>query len=240
MKIKKTQLVASILIFVIALGMIGTGVYGLSGRSNAGTFETLNKMRAYSVMSAAVRPIMDKLVKDASDAAYDYAKDQGMTRNQRSAYVAEQEAAARVDAARQLERIYTLDSPGLSEAITALDAKLETYYSALHNEEQAFLLAKQDAAPVIEEEAAEPAAAEAAPVSVDAVRPVIDDLTGFVPSADVRALEQEAMPYLDALLLEVSLLDPLLTPELIASSSRQMMDAVRARGDSFESIYDTA
>ena len=32
MKIKKTQLVASILIFVIALGMIGTGVYGLSGR----------------------------------------------------------------------------------------------------------------------------------------------------------------------------------------------------------------
>ena len=99
MKIKKTQLVASILIFVIALGMIGTGVYGLSGRSNAGTFETLNKMRAYSVMSAAVRPIMDKLVKDASDAAYDYAKDQGMTRNQRSAYVAEQEAAARVDAA---------------------------------------------------------------------------------------------------------------------------------------------
>ena len=93
MKIKKTQLVASILIFVIALGMIGTGVYGLSGRSNAGTFETLNKMRAYSVMSAAVRPIMDKLVKDASDAAYDYAKDQGMTRNQRSAYVAEQEAA---------------------------------------------------------------------------------------------------------------------------------------------------
>ena len=116
MKIKKTQLVASILIFVIALGMIGTGVYGLSGRSNAGTFETLNKMRAYSVMSAAVRPIMDKLVKDASDAAYDYAKDQGMTRNQRSAYVAEQEAAARVDAARQLERIYTLDSPGLAGA----------------------------------------------------------------------------------------------------------------------------
>ena len=238
MKIKKTQLVASILIFVIALGMIGTGVYGLSGRSNAGTFETLNKMRAYSVMSAAVRPIMDKLVKDASDAAYDYAKDQGMTRNQRSAYVNEQEAAARVDAARQLERIYTLDSPGLSEAITALDEKLETYYSALHNEEQAFLLAKQDAAPVIEEEAAEPAAVEAAPVSVDAVRPVIDDLTGFVPSADARALEQEAMPYLDALLVEVSLLDPLLTPELIASSSRQIMEAVRSKGDSFESIYD--
>lgn len=237
MKIKKSLPVASILIFVIALGMIGTGVYGLSGRSNASTFETLNKMRAYSVMSAAVRPIMDKLVKDASDAAYDYAKDQGMTRNQRSAYVAQQEEAARVEAALQLERIYTLDSPGLSEAITALDGKLETYYTALHNEEQAFLLTKQDAAPVIEE-AAEPAVEAAAPVSVDAVRPVIDDLTGFVPSADVRALEQEAMPYLDALLSEVSQLDPLLTPELIAGSSRQMMDAIRARGDSFESIYD--
>ena len=237
MKIKKTQLIASILIFVIALGMIGTGIYGLSGRSNAGTFETLNKMRAYSVMSAAVRPLFDKLVKDASDAAYDHAKDQGMTRNQRSAYVAQQEETARVEAAQQLERIYTLDSPGLAEAITVLDEKLETYYTALYNEEQAFLLAKQDAAPVLEE-AAEPASAEAAPVSVDAVRPVIDDLTGFVPSADVRALEQEAMPYLDALLLEVSLLDPMLTPELIAASSRQMMDAIRARGDSFESIYD--
>lgn len=237
MKIKKTQLIASILIFIIALGMIGTGIYGLSGRSSTGTFETLNKMRAYSVMSAAVRPLFDKLVKDASDAAYDHAKDQGMTRNQRSAYVAQQEETARVEAAQQLERIYTLDSPGLAEAIIVLDEKLETYYTALYNEEQAFLLAKQDAAPVLEE-AAEPASAEAAPVSVDAVRPVIDDLTGFVPSADVRALEQEAMPYLDALLLEVSLLDPLLTPELIAASSRQMMDAIRARGDSFESIYD--
>lgn len=237
MKIKKSLLISSILIFVIALGMIGTGLYGLSGRANAGTFETLNKMRAYSVMSAAVRPIMDKLVKDASDAAYDYAKENSMTRNQRSAYVAQQEEAARVEAALQLERIYTLDSPGLAGAITALDGKLETYYTALHNEEQAFLLTKQDAAPVIEE-AAEPAIEAAAPVSVDAVRPVIDDLTGFVPSADVRALEQEAMPYLDALLSEVSQLDPLLTPELIAGSSRQMMDAIRARGDSFESIYD--
>ena len=237
MKIKKSLLISSILIFVIALGMIGTGLYGLSGRANSGTFETLNKMRAYSVMSAAVRPIMDKLVKDASDAAYDYAKDQGMTRNQRSAYVAQQEEAARIEATLQLERIYTLDSPGLAGAITALDGKLETYYTALYNEEQAFLLAKQDAAPVIEE-AAEPAVEAAAPVSEDAVRPVIDDLTGFVPSAEVRALEQEAMPYLDALLSEVSLLDPLLTPELIAGSSRQMMDAIRAKGDSFESIYD--
>ena len=237
MKIKKSLLVASILIFVIALGMIGTGVYGLSGRSNAGTFETLNKMRAYSVMSAAVRPIMDKMVKDASDAAYDYAKDNGMSRSQRSTYVAEQEAAARVDAARYLERFYTLDSPGLAAAITALDEKLEAYYAALSRDEQAFLLSKQDAAPAIEE-AAEPAAAEAIPVSVDAVRPVIDDLTGFVPSADARALEQEAIPYLDALLVEVSLLDPLLTPELIASSSRQIMEAVRSKGDSFESIYD--
>ena len=237
MKIKKSLLISSILIFVIALGMISTGLYGLSGRANSGTFETLNKMRAYSVMSAAVRPIMDKLVKDASDAAYDYAKDQGMTRNQRSAYVAQQEEAARIEATLQLERIYTLDSPGLAGAITALDGKLETYYTALYNEEQAFLLAKQDAAPVIEE-AAEPAVEAAAPVSEDAVRPVIDDLTGFVPSAEVRALEQEAMPYLDALLSEVSLLDPLLTPELIAGSSRQMMDAIRAKGDSFESIYD--
>lgn len=237
MKIKKSLLISSALIFIIALGMIGTGLFGLSGRANSGTFETLNKMRAYSVMSAAVRPIMDKLVKDASDAAYDHAKDQGMTRNQRSAYVAQQEEAARVEAAQQLERIYTLDSPGLAGAITALDEKLEIYYTALYNEEQSFLLAKQDAAPVIEE-AAEPAVADAAPVSVDAVRPVIDDLTGFVPSADVRALEHEAMPYLDALLSEVSQLDPLLTPELIAASSRQMMDAIRAKGDSFESIYD--
>lgn len=237
MKIKKSLLISSALIFVIALGMIGTGLYGLSGRTSSGTFETLNKMRAYSVMSAAVRPIMDKMVKDASDAAYDYAKDNGMSRSQRSTYVAEQEAAARVDAARQLERIYTLDSPGLSEAITALDEKLEAYYAALSRDEQAFLLSKQDAAPAIEE-AAEPATAEAIPVSVDAVRPVIDDLAGFVPSADARALEQEAMPYLDALLVEVSLLDPLLTPELIASSSRQIMEAVRSKGDSFESIYD--
>lgn len=236
MKIKKSLIISSALIFAIALGLIGTGLYGLSGRSNPGTVETLNKMRAYSVMSAAARPISDKLLKDASDAAYDYAKAQGMTRNQRSAYVASQEALARTEAAEQMERLYTLDSDGLGEAITALDEKLAVYYAALRAEEQAFLLSKQDAAtPAFEETAAEESAA---PVSEDAVRPVIDDLTGFVPSMAVRALEADTKAPLDALQSEISNLDPLLPPELVALSSRQISEVVRAKGDSFESIYD--
>ena len=77
-----------------------------------------------------------------------------------------------------------------------------------------------------------------APIAEDVIRPVIDDLTGFAPSAALVAQKEAVSPQVDQLLAEISLLQPQLTPELLADARNQITDAVRAKGDNFETIYD--
>jgi len=249
MKIAKSQKIIASLVFVIMLALLAAGAVGLMSRQQASTFNTLDEMRSYSVMSAAHQPLVDQYGKEANAKAYEHAQASGFSRNQRRDYVLEQEALARKDALEQLRPGFAKDSPGYEQAILALDTKLEEYYLALHAEEQAFLADKGKEAPPVAEPAPEQAApaegAEGAvmeaPISEDdAMRPVIDDLTGFEPSAALTAQKEAITPYADALLAEISLIHPSLTPEMLAGARQQVVDAVRAKGDNFKTIYDRA
>ena len=249
MKIAKSQKIIAGLVFVIMLALLAAGAVGLMSRQQASTFNTLDEMRSYSVMSAAHQPLVDQYGKEANAKAYEHAQASGFSRNQRRDYVLEQEALARKDALEQQRPGFAKDSPGYEQAILALDTKLEEYYLALHAEEQAFLADKGKEAPPVAEPAPEQAApaegAEGAvmeaPISEDdAMRPVIDDLTGFEPSAALTAQKEAITPYADALLAEISLIHPSLTPEMLAGARQQVVDAVRAKGDTFQTIYDRA
>ncbi len=229
--------------FLAALVLLVAGVWGLLARNQAATFKTLDKMRSYSVMSAAHQPLVEQYVKEASNKAYDFAQAEKYSRNQRRDYVAQQEVLAREEALAQLSQGFGKTSPAYEAAILAVDEKLQGYYEALDLEEKAFLAAKGQAAPQVEvaEESA-PAEGEdvalEAPITDDAIRPIINDLTGFEPSAALVAQREALMPQVDALLHEISLLHPQLTPELLAEAREQVRDAVRAKGDNFETIYD--
>ncbi len=244
MKTTVSQKIIAGLCFLVALALVVVGVWGLALRQSEGTFKTLDKMCSYSVMSAAHQPLVEQRVKEASNKAYDHAQAEGFSRNQRRDYVAQQEVLAREEALKELSLGFGQTSPGYEEAILALDTGLQGYFEALHKEEQAFLAAKGEAAPppeIIQEDAAPEAGADVAleaPITEDVIRPVIDDLTGFVPSAALKAQLEGLTPQADKLLEEISLLHPQLTTELLASARQPVMDAVRAKGDNFETIYD--
>lgn len=243
MKTAVSQKIIAAVCFLAALAMLVSGIWGLVSRQQDATFKTLDKMRSYSVMSAAHQPLVEQHVREASSKAYDFAQAEKYSRNQRRDYVAQQEALARQESLQQLSLGFGKTSPSYEAAILSLDTQLQGYYEALDAEEKAFLAKKKQAAPLppaAEEmvpEAGEEAALEA-PVTEDVMRPVIDDLTGFVPSAALEARRRAASPYVDALLKEISLINPQLTPELLESARAQVRDAVRAKGDNFETIYD--
>ncbi|MGI6672233.1 MAG: ABC transporter permease subunit [Christensenellales bacterium] len=243
MKTALSQKIVAGICFLLTLVLLVAGIWGLNARTQESTFHTLEKMRSYSVMAAAHHPLVELQVREASNKAYDYAQAEKYSRNQRRDYVAEQEKIARAASIEKLSLGFGLTSPGFEEAILALDAKLQSYYAALDAEEKAFLATKEAiaSAPAAEEttapEAGEDVALEA-PIAEDVIRPVIDDLTGFAPSAALVAQKEAVSPQVDQLLAEISLLQPQLTPELLADARNQITDAVRAKGDNFETIYD--
>ena len=245
MKTSISQRIFAGLSLLIAIALIATGVWGLTSRTKESTFNILEKMRGYSVMSAAHQPLVEQDVKAASNKAYDYAKEQGFSRNQRSAYVAEQSELAREESLKRLSAGFDKTTEGYEQAILNLDVQLTAYYDALHQEEQAFLASKNQEAPQVELVEEEPeASAEGeevaleTPITEDAVRPVIDDLTGFEPSSALVAQKEAIVPTVNALLQEITLINPDLTPELLEKARDQIRDAVRAKGDNFETIYD--
>ena len=242
MKTALSQKIIAGLCFLVALVLLVSGIWGLVARQQESTFTTLDKMRSYSVMSAAHQPLITQLVREAGIQAYEKANADGMSRKQRTEYMAQQEAIATQQSMEQLKPGFGETSPGYEEAIVQLDGQLNAYYEALHQEEQAFLAQKDQAAPVVEEpeQAAEPTgdAAMETGMEEDAMRPVIDDLLGFEPSPQLAAQKDALAPVADRVLAEIALIHPSLTMEMLADARTPVMDAVRAKGDNFEAIYD--
>ncbi len=242
MKTAKSQKIVAGLCFLLALVLLAAGLWGLVSRQQAKTFDTLNKMRSYSVMAAAHQPLIKQLELEAGRKAYEKAEADGMSRKQRTEYMAQQEALAREQSRVELQPGFASTSPGYEEAILNLDKELKSYYEALRQEEQAFLAQKAAGAPAVQVEETAPEAAEdvalEAPVSEDAMRPVFDDLTGFVPSPALKARQTGLTPHVDKVLEEISLIHPNLTMEMLSDARTQVSNAVLAKGDNFETIYD--
>ncbi len=147
MKTAKSQKIVAGLCFLLALVLLAAGLWGLVSRQQAKTFDTLNKMRSYSVMAAAHQPLIKQLELEAGRKAYEKAEADGMSRKQRTEYMAQQEALAREQSRVELQPGFASTSPGYEEAILNLDKELKSYYEALRQEEQAFLAQKAAARP---------------------------------------------------------------------------------------------
>lgn len=241
MKTVLSQKIISGLCFLLALVLLASGIFGMVSRHQEGTFKTLDKMRSYSVMAAAHQPLIKQLVQEAIVKAADKAAADGMSRRARTDYIAEQEVLAQQESLARLQSGFSQTSPAYEQAILDLDGKLAAYYQALHLEEQAFLAQKAQAVPAAPEPEAPAAGEEAAleaPVTEDSMRPVINDLTGFVPSEALKAQKEALAPETDRVLAEISQIHPSLTLEMLASAKTPVMDAVRSKGDNFERIYD--
>lgn len=120
--------IIAIIIFVLAIALIGTGIYGFSTRDNEGVVSLLTNMRSYAVMHSAANGIIDDIALQAKKEARSYADENGYTRNQRSAYANEQEALARQEAQARYLNFGAVDTTVIQGDIASVRAAMADYY----------------------------------------------------------------------------------------------------------------
>ena len=245
MKMTRTQWIVSAVLAVLALALAVTGVWGFVQRNNAKAAENLLRMRNYAVLRTASGAIVEEIVLQAKRDARDFARTNGYSRNQVTAYMDEQGLLARGQAEGEYSQFQILDLPGLDAAVAELEAVMRHYVALEAREKAAYAenwLSQQEALraqgvpeePMGSGESAVLSESELMQASTDEV-----DYSGFVPSPELAALELSLIPGYNTMydVLETTL--PGLRPEMREELRVPLLAVVQGGESAFTAEYDT-
>lgn len=205
MKRSKTQWIVSILLSVAALALLVMGLVGFLSRDGQTVQSLMEKMRAQAVLGRAAGSIIEQGALDTRRTAREYADTQGYSRNQRAAYVTEQEEIYRQEAQGRLLSFTDAQRQEIAPGIVAVEGLMREYgeqyikeretYAQQWREEQA-----QKTPEAVPEGEISPAAAEGSTGGEDAalVEEVVD-YSGFVASELLVRREAAIRPAYDAM-----------------------------------------
>ncbi len=243
MKRSITQRAASIVLLAICVALAAAGAWGYVIRGSAAAQGAMLRMRNYAVLRTASGSIVEQTVLNAKREARDEARARGYSRNQVSAYMEEQGEIARQEAEKKYYEFDNLDLSDLSAAVESLEQSLRGYSTQEAAEKAAYaqvwLASQADATPAPQ---TQESFAEAAPVSEDAMMVTETDkvdYSGFVPSAQLLALEETLTPAYYAMydVLERTLPD--LQPQAREELRDPLIAVVRGGENQFAAEYDS-
>lgn len=243
MKQSKSQIIASILLLVLALGLLGTGVWGFIQRGTTQTAEAMLRMRNFAVLRTASGAIVQEIALDAKREARAYADANKFSRNQRAAYADEQEKIAREAAEKKYFQFDGLDRSDLNLAITNLELALSDYEQLEKQEKEAYALIwrEQQEQFAAQNVGDEQLSAEGEALSEDALMSSTAekvDYSGFVPSAQLAALSESLTPSYDAMYDVLALTLPDLKPTMREDLRDGLIQVVKGGENSFQVEYD--
>lgn len=243
MKQSKSQIIASILLLVLALGLLGTGVWGFIQRGTTQTAEVMLRMRNFAVLRTASGAIVQEIALDAKREARAYADANKFSRNQRAAYADEQEKIAREAAEKKYFQFDGLDRSDLNLAITNLELALSDYEQLEKQEKEAYALTwrEQQEQLAAQNVGDEQLSAEGEALSEDALMSSTAekvDYSGFVPSAQLAALSESLTPSYDAMYDVLALTLPDLKPTMREDLRDGLIQVVKGGENSFQVEYD--
>ncbi len=243
MKQSKSQIIASILLLVLALGLLGTGVWGFIQRGTTQTAEAMLRMRNFAVLRTASGAIVQEIALDAKREARAYADANKFSRNQRAAYADEQEKIAREAAEKKYFQFDGLDRSDLNLAITNLELALSDYEQLEKQEKEAYALTwrEQQEQLAAQNVGDEQLSAEGEALSEDALMSSTAekvDYSGFVPSAQLAALSESLTPSYDAMYDVLALTLPDLKPTMREDLRDGLIQVVKGGENSFQVEYD--
>ena len=243
MKQSKSQIIASILLLVLALGLLGTGVWGFIQRGTTQTAEAMLRMRNFAVLRTASGAIVQEIALDAKREARAYADANKFSRNQRAAYADEQEKIAREAAEKKYFQFDGLDRSDLNLAITNLELALSDYEQLEKQEKEAYALTwrEQQEQLAAQNVGDEQLSAEGEALSEDALMSSTAekvDYSGFVPSAHLAALSESLTPSYDAMYDVLALTLPDLKPTMREDLRDGLIQVVKGGENSFQVEYD--
>lgn len=257
LKIKKTQVIASVLIVIAALICGGVGLYGLSARSSEKGNEILGNMRLQAILDTAGTGAVDAYVAAAKAEATAKVREEGggMTEIREATAKAEEAALALAEAEGIGSVDLTeIDTVPLADALNVLADAQKAYFAeeaaaqAIYIEEHGDEVTADtadDAAADTADDSAE-GSADGADLAGDDAGADLEleeetvDLSGFEATEEMLALSAEVDQAYEGLCGEIKKVFPALTDDILATLKATITSTVAQQGDTFESQYDRA
>lgn len=248
-------MIACVLLVVLAIVCGCVGMYGMSSRSSEKGSGILSTMRLQAILDTAGTGAVDAYVAAAKAEATAKVREEGggMTEIREATVKAE-------ETARELAESEGIGSVDLSETDTEpLEAALDVlanaqkaYFAeeaaaqAVYIEEHEDEVTASDAADEAATEASADVSAEEAAAGGDDMGSDMEleeetvDLSGFVATEEMLALQAEVDQAYDGLCVEIKKVFPALTDDIMAALKDTITNIVCQQGDTFESQYDRA
>ena len=239
-KATKMQIVASVLIVVLAVVAGGIGLYGLKARSGEMGDKLLQEMRLQSILNTAGSGAVDAYVAaEKSSAIAKVRKDGGgMAEVREASAKAEEEARQKAaDLGIGTVNLSAIDTEPLEGAVVQLLDAQRAYFKEEKAAQDAYAATLETAQPeAVPAETADPDAEPAAEDEMFAEEKV--DLSGFEATEEMKHLQVNVDEAYSALCEALTVSFPTLTEDVLASLKPIFMDIVCRQGDTFETQYD--
>ena len=238
--ISKRQMIASVLIVVLAAVMGGVGLYGLSLRGSERGTAMLEDMRLQAILGTAGTGAVDAYVAAEKTAATQRVRAEGggMKEVREASAKAAEEALAKAEELGIGEvDLSEIDTKPLASALNAL-AAAQTAYFAEEARAQAEYIERNEAA--VTQQPGDAAADEAAAEGDLGMEQETVDLSGFVATEAMNALSADVDAAYLNLCEEIKKVFPALTDDILATLKATITGIVAKSGDTFETQYDRA
>lgn len=237
----KSQFWVSLVLAALALILLVLGVAGFVARGSGRVRGLMEEMRAQAVLGRAAGSIIDQGALDMRREARAYAEEQKYSRNQRAAYVSEQEALYREEATARLLVFTPEQRAGIAPGIALTQGLMREYGDLFVQEREAYATIwreEQATKAALAAEQGEASPTEDSALSEDAVVEEKVDYSGFVPSAELSRREAAILPAYEALYALVKQALPDLPENAQQDLYTPLTQTIFTPGESFEQAYD--
>ena len=237
---KGAKIIASAVIFILAVVLIVMGTVGLTQRGTAAGTGYLKDMRNRAVLVATGEGAVESYVKIAADKARAEAKAAGGGMSAIREAVAKAEEEARANTSASMLDYATADISGLDAALSELTAALTAYYDEMDAAQAAYVAEMEASGAAVEETPAEDTS-EMSEAELDAAmmaeEPAVD-LSGFVATEEMNQLMAAADEKFVAVGTELMGLYEALDQSAVDTLKTTIYDIVAQQGDDFASRFD--
>ncbi len=237
---KSAKIIASAVIFILAVVLIVMGTVGLYQRGTAAGTGYLKDMRNRAVLVATGEGAVESYVKIAADKARAEAKAAGGGMSAIRDAVAKAEEEARANSSANMLDYATADITGLDAALSELNAALIAYYNE-KDAAQAAYVAEMEAAGASDEAEVAEDTSNLSEADLDAAmmeeEPAVD-LSGFVATEEMNQLMAAADECYVAVGTELMGLYDALDQDALNTLKTTIYDIVAQQGDGFASRFD--
>ena len=237
---KSAKIIASAVIFILAVVLIVMGSVGLTQRGTAAGTDYLKDMRNRAVLVATGEGAVESYVKIAADKARAEAKAAGGGMSAIREAVAKAEDEARANSSASMLDYATADITSLDAALSELNAALVAYYNELEAAQAAYVAEMEASGAATEAEAAVDTS-NMSESDLDAAMMAEEpsvDLSGFVATEAMNQLMAAADEKYVAVSTELMGLYEALDQSAVDTLKTTIYDIVAQPGDDFASRFD--